>query len=120
MVLHDQAMPKLNAKFQQLRKEADWSTDELAAMLGLAGGSLRNAEAGREPMGDRRIHRAARLFSAQVHRPITYGDLVSTGNDGVPDDPPAQPEAAPKPPPRRKEGAGKAPKRPQGSERVAS
>jgi transcriptional regulator with XRE-family HTH domain len=112
MVLHARVMPKLNATFQQLRKEADWSTDELAAMLGLAGGSLRNVEAGREPMSDRRIYLAARLFSTQIHRPIAYDDLVSTGNDGVPDEPPGQPEPAPKPPPKRKEKAGKGPKRP--------
>lgn len=120
MVLHDRNMPKLNATFQQLRKEADWSTDELAAMLGLAGGSLRNAEAGREPMGDRRIYLAARLFSTQIHRPITRDQLVSSDNDGIPDDPPAQPKPAPKPVPRRKEKAGKAPKRPQQSERGAA
>jgi transcriptional regulator with XRE-family HTH domain len=111
-------MPKMSARFQQLRKEADWSTDELAEMLGLACGSLRNVEAGREPMGDRRIHRAARLFTAQLSRTITYGDLVGAG-DGVPDEPPPQPEPKPKPLPRRKEKAGNAPKRDQSARGAA-
>jgi transcriptional regulator with XRE-family HTH domain len=101
-------MPKLNARFQQLRKEADWSTDELAEMLGLADGSLRNVECGREPMGDRRIHRACRLFAAQLGRPVTYNELVGA-SDGVPDEPPPHPKPAPKPRPTPR--GNKGPKR---------
>jgi transcriptional regulator with XRE-family HTH domain len=112
MVLHDSDMPKLSSRFQQLRKEADWSTDELAEMLGLAGGSLRNAESGREPMGDRRIHRAARLFAAAVHRPVHYSDLVAETGDGVPETPPEQPKPKPKPE-KRKERGGTGPRRDQ-------
>lgn len=108
-------MPKLNPQaFKDLRKEADWSTEELAAMLGMADGSLRNAECGREPMGDRRIHRAARLFSAALQRHVTHRHLVAEDGEGVPEPPPEQPKPKPKPA-RRKEPAERGPRRERGA-----
>lgn len=80
-------------------------------MLELAEGSLRNAECAREPMGDRRIYRAARLFTERLKREVTYSDLVSQDGDGVPDTPPNQPPPPPNPEPRREEKAGTGPKR---------
>lgn len=92
--------------------EADWSTAEFASMLEMAEGSLRNAEAAREPLGERKIYRAARFFTAQLGRTVTYQELLSQGNgDGVPDTPPQQPPSPGKPEPRRDEKAGSGPKR---------
>lgn len=105
-------MPKLSKnRFRALRAEADWSTADLATTLGMTEGSLRNAEGGREPMSDRKIHRAARAFTNKLGRPVTYNDLVDQdAGDGVPDSPPPQPPSPPKPP-RRKERGGSGPKR---------
>jgi transcriptional regulator with XRE-family HTH domain len=106
-VLHDFAMPKLDkVTFRTLRAEADWSTAQLAELLGMAEGSLRNAESAREPMSLRRIHRAARLFSKVLRRQVTYRDLVADGNDGIPDEPPAQPKNEPTRPPGRDDQPG--------------
>jgi transcriptional regulator with XRE-family HTH domain len=105
------------ARLRALRVEADWSSSELAEMLGLEPGSWRNIEGGkgRIPMLDRRIHRAARLFTAQLGRPITYEYIVGENNDGTPSTPPGgDPEPKPKPPPGRKERGGKGPKRENG------
>jgi transcriptional regulator with XRE-family HTH domain len=100
-------MPKLDkVTFRTLRAEADWSTAQLAELLGMAEGSLRNAESAREPMSLRRIHRAARLFSTVLKRRVTYRDLVADGNDGVPDEPPAQPKNEPSRPPGRDDQPG--------------
>ena len=104
------------SRFRDLRVEADWSSTELAEMLGLEPGSWRNIEGGKGqvPMSDRRIHRAARLFTAALGRTITFDYLVGS-NDGVPDTPPGgDPEPKPKPPPGRKERGGKGPKRDNG------
>lgn len=113
MIWHARRMPKLNRdRFRALRMEADWSTAELAEMLEMAEGSLRNAEAAREPMGERKIYRAARFFTAQLGRQVTYQELVShESGDGVPDTPPQQPPSPGKPEPQRDEKAGRGPKR---------
>jgi transcriptional regulator with XRE-family HTH domain len=102
------------ARLQALRIEADWSSAELAAMLGMRPGSLRNIEGGRGQisMADRRIHRAARLLTAALKREVTFDYLLLADgeDDGVPDTPPDQPRPQPKPE-RRKERGGTGPKR---------
>jgi transcriptional regulator with XRE-family HTH domain len=101
----------IGVRLRALRREADWSTSELAAMLGLAEGSLRNIEGGSAgSMDDRKVHRAARLLTAQLNRPITFNYLVGETGDGVPEEPPQQPKQ-PKKDQGRKERGGTGPKR---------
>jgi len=83
----------------------------LAQVTEIPYGSLRNAIAGRDEMALYRIVRIERALG------LTEGSLVAGDNDGVPDEPPTQPEPAPKPPPRREEKAGTGPPR---TTRVAS
>jgi hypothetical protein len=104
-------MPKVNgAAWKSLVAEADWSPEHMADLLNLTTGAYRNVTAGREPTTDRKIYRAARALSAQLRREVTYQDLIAEEGDGVPDEPPDQPQNPTKPR-RRKERSGNGPKR---------
>jgi transcriptional regulator with XRE-family HTH domain len=84
----------------------DVSLEELAGVVGMTKGTLRNAVSGYDQIRLGRVHRIARALHLSVQ------EITADGNDGVPDEPPAQPEG-PKGPPRRqeKERENKGPKR---------
>jgi hypothetical protein len=98
---HDVPMPMLNGSRVRHRiAELDSDLGGLADATDIPRGTLRNATAGRQPVTLQRAYRIAKAVDLPV------GDILAEGNDGVPDEPPRQPER-PKGPVRRQDAEKK-------------
>ncbi|WP_017985228.1 helix-turn-helix domain-containing protein [Amycolatopsis methanolica] len=86
--------PAYGQLVRRLREQADKSTVELAAEVGMSVGYLRNIELGHDGKPSRR-----RQFA--LARALRDDRLAPEGGASFPDEPPKQPKREPKAPPRR-------------------
>lgn len=96
-------MPKLNKPAVKHRMAELGITDarELAAATGIPWGSLRNAVAGLDTISLTRVYDVARALTrnGETLRAVV-AEILAT-NDGVPDEPPKQPQPQKAPPKRQ-------------------
>lgn len=96
-------MPAVNgARLRDRRDERDLSNADLAKLVGISDGYLRNILAGVDEPSNRVIYRFARVLDIPVDE-IKAGKRTPQGD---PSEPPTQPPNTPKAPPPRRDPAG--------------